>query len=243
MHQTKCLLARSKLGPIPESPNWCPGQRQAMIPEGSKFQKGSKCPNKLHSGLPYMELPPTPRTSAIWSPKTYKTSQALERLPSQRPWQSPVPDARPADMGKTSGAWLLEGCHHELGLLCILRISWHPDVLNAYVPISRFVIARIDVPRCMCVWLRIFISYRQGFATFYTVLESYPKAPCNYVVYTWSLKGLPYHYLRTCGYTIKLHGAFGLAGERRLRASRPASQMAWTRCPELASPLFEGRLQ
>ena len=39
----------------------------------------------------------------------------------------------------------------------------------------------------------------------------YPKAPCSYMVHTWSWKELPYHYLRAYVYTIKLHGAFGLA--------------------------------
>ena len=39
----------------------------------------------------------------------------------------------------------------------------------------------------------------------------FPKAPCS-LVYTWALKGLPYHNLGAYVDAIKLHGAFGIGG-------------------------------
>ena len=46
---------------------------------------------------------------------------------------------------------------------------------------------------------------------FWAVCETIkdPKAPCNCMVNTWALKGLPYHYFEAYVYTIKLLGAFG----------------------------------
>ena len=41
-------------------------------------------------------------------------------------------------------------------------------------------------------------------------VESYPKAPCSFIVDTWALKGLPCYDFGVYAYAIKLHGAFGI---------------------------------